>query len=719
MFSIHQWRASLGASLTLACITLSLSSALQAQEAAPDSAAESSNVTYPASYFTQFNPNNVNDMLDRIPGIALALDSGDSGNSRGLGEEDQILVNGQRIPGKANEARNQLSRITAGQVEHIEIIRGSSGDLGARSAGLMVNIVLQDDFSRSSISTELSGVYYNDNVFRPGGSLSLNGQRGQLGYQFSVEAAPQYEQRDSYETSYLGDLSTAGNIYRNERTKRTDYRISSNLSYNPTVADRLQLNAQFEQRDPPMNIDRVITDLRSGTPQTSYEHERTDADVDAWELGGTWEHTFSGGDRYRLLFIVNDDQATTTRERFRQQQPGTEGEQNLFLFTDARNRERIVRTSYTWRYADNQDLEFGVEGAQTILDSKLALAAAIPGGTPAPEMGGLVPVPVPNANSSVEEMRYETFAVHNWQINPRMSLESGVIIEFSEIEQSGDTRNKRDFRFTRPRMDYRFDITRTLQLRARVEKNVEQLSFAQFVAAADTSDEQRDALAGNPNLVQEQSWRYEMNVEYRLPNDNGVLNARVFYHDIEDTIERVDITPSGGPLLSAPGNIGDAWKYGMALDASTRLSYLNLPGAIVTAGLRIEDSEVTDAFTGVKRRLDRHGRGSANLGFRHDITSQQLTYGFNVSGGFKGNRKAYDIQQIENYHADPNMTVFLQKVAFDGITFRLEARNALDNGRCRIRTRYPGRIGDSIPSLIENSCSNAGVSWMAMARTTF
>ena len=69
-------------------------------------------------------------------------------------------------------------------------------------------------------------------------------------------------------------------------------------------------------------------------------------------------------------------------------------------------------------------------------------------GTPDPAWANLVPVVVPNGNSTVQEMRYETFANHNWQINDRMSLESAVIVETSTIEQSGDVSNPATFSFS-------------------------------------------------------------------------------------------------------------------------------------------------------------------------------------------------------------------------------------------------------------------------------
>ena len=47
-----------------------------ADVSAQDSTALDSTVVYPAEYFAQFSPVNVNDMIDRVPGISVALNSG-------------------------------------------------------------------------------------------------------------------------------------------------------------------------------------------------------------------------------------------------------------------------------------------------------------------------------------------------------------------------------------------------------------------------------------------------------------------------------------------------------------------------------------------------------------------------------------------------------------------------------------------------------------------
>ncbi|CAN0477052.1 unnamed protein product, partial [Scytosiphon promiscuus] len=254
---------------------------------------------------------------------------------------------------------------------------------------------------------------------------------------------------------------------------------------------------------------------------------------------------------------------------------GGPGAKILFLDTRSRERERIVRTSYTWDLFDDQNLELGIERAQTILDSSLKIGLPVPG-KPSPEYGGLTPIPQPNAVATVEEIRYEGFAVHNWQINSRMSLESSLLYEDSEITQSGDVNLSRTFDFLKPKVDFRVNMSSSFQPRMSAELDVSQLRFSDFSAAANDRDETQDTIAGNPELKQEQVWRYIASLDYRLPNDGGVLNSRLFYYDVGDSIDRVDISTSPTTLASTNGNVGDGDVFGLNLHASIRLGFLPL-----------------------------------------------------------------------------------------------------------------------------------------------
>ena len=127
---------------------------------------------------------------------------GPSNNRRGLGAgENEILINGQRQTGKNNAGQNQLSQISADQVEYIEIIRGTSEEMDVRGNGQVVNIVLRDTQSRSSVTTEVSTDRYHDDTFEPGAKLSWAGQNGDFNYLFNIEGEPRYQNRIGEEFS--------------------------------------------------------------------------------------------------------------------------------------------------------------------------------------------------------------------------------------------------------------------------------------------------------------------------------------------------------------------------------------------------------------------------------------------------------------------------------------------------------------------------------------
>ncbi|GJM14225.1 MAG: hypothetical protein DHS20C12_26280 [Pseudohongiella sp.] len=685
-----------------------------------------STVTYPAEFFAQYEPFSVNDMLDRIPGITVARGGGGGGNGgpgssggsgrRGLGlGGDQILINGRRTTGKENEGNSQLSRIPANQVQYIEIIRGTSGELDVRGGSQVINIVLLEAESRSSIAYEINADHLHDGELKPGGKVSLTGQRGALDYLFSAESEPRWDRRKGFENSLLADGSPNDDVSRITTTDSQPLVFSTNLGYEFSPNDIGHLNAQYEDAAAPFYDERTIFDYQSNPRNDTVQFDNTDQTSEFWEIGGDYEHTFANNARWKTLFIVNKKEEDSLRERF--DITATTRDKDLFLANFNRYQERIIRSSYSFAFAGSQNIEAGIERAQTILDSSLQLGLLSGSAAASPDFGGLPPIS--DSNATVEELRYETFIIHNWQLNSRMSLESTLIVETSEISQSGDVTRSRDFDFIRPKVDYRFDITPSLQFRATIEKDVSQLSFNDFTANTNSGDDDQNTIAGNPELRQEQSWRYDLNLEYRFNQDNGVVSSNFYYHDLEDVIERVDVsTPT--TIQSANGNIGDGERYGLSLNGSLRMSMIGQPGMLVTGGLALESSNVVDPFLGIERRLSRQGRGNYNLGFRHDMPERNINYGFTYRNSVRDNNKVYDIDRIESYNSDAFSILFVEYQGIEGMTIRFEATNPHESNRCRVRSRYTGgTIATGVLSEIEDSCSHTGEKYAIKIRGTF
>jgi len=690
-----------------------------------------STVTYPAEYFAGFTPNTVNDMLNRIPGINLILGGGGGGggrpgggsgggNDRGLGSSAQILIDGKRMAGKANEARSQLERISASQVNYIEIVRGTSSNLDVQNSGQLVNIVLFEGLSTTSITSEANATYFNDGKIKPGGTAALSGQSGNLNYVLSGLVQTGYQRTDGLEGSVNGDFSPNDVIESVRYRDQTTYTLNSNISYAITDRDRIAFNALFTQNDPVSRLNRTITDHNTGRPVVSYDREAIPGESENWEIGGDYEHGFVNGSRLKMLLIANEQINNNTRERFIFTDPAGPQTKNLFLDTKSRYAERIMRSSYTRSLNAAHGIEAGVEIAQTTQDSNLKLGV-LTARAGSPDFGGLTPVPSTNANSTVEEIRYEPFLIHNWQISPRITLESSLVSEFSEIEQTGDVNNKRDFSYLKPKFDFRFNLSNSLQLKTTLEKSVSQLSFADFSRSANEQDNDQDTRAGNPGLEPEESIRFETALDFRLPNDGGVLNTRLFYYDFENKISNIDISPSPSNLQSTNGNVGRATAYGIAVNASIRLGFINLPQALLTANVSVQDSKFADdRFVPISsRRFFPFDRGGYTLGFRHDVAALKMNYGFNYFTRINDNRFGYENDSRSTLPFPPRISAFAEKTGFAGLTYRLEVSNAFEQERCVDRRRYTGYLRDGAIREIEKICTSNGAEVVFKMRGTF
>ncbi|GIT20674.1 MAG: hypothetical protein CM1200mP40_03560 [Gammaproteobacteria bacterium] len=135
---------------------------------------------------------------------------GGGGGGRGFGggsRETEILINGKRTAGKNNSTGGQLTRITSDQVDYIEIIRGTSGELDVRGSGQVVNVVLYDTFTDSTMQYQAQASQSDNNTISPSGTFSYSGQIEGLNFLVSASHSDNYFKSISKENSILGDFS--------------------------------------------------------------------------------------------------------------------------------------------------------------------------------------------------------------------------------------------------------------------------------------------------------------------------------------------------------------------------------------------------------------------------------------------------------------------------------------------------------------------------------
>lgn len=686
----------------------------------PSNADESANSTviYTADSFSQYNPITASDMLDRIPGISLRGGGPGSGRGdRGLGTGGNLLINGQRIAGKGNSARDQLDRITAAEVERIEIIRDTSGALNVRGASEVINVILLASQSRSSTTVELVNRLNHDDTLETGGSVAWSKQVGNFQALVNLEARPNYENRDNREVRLGPNNEVVGTLFETNIRDQQENTLSSNMSY--SLGDhRMQLNALIREGDHPRPVRRDFVDFTDAGLVNRIEEEDVNREESNWEVGGDYEFSFDDGSRLSVLFVANNEIRNNVRERY-SANPAEEGlSKNLFIDSRQERQEFIIQGNYNFSITETQSLRVGIESADTQLDSSLLIGSSSGSEPASASVGGLSPLlSVSNPGTKVQEIRYEGFAFHNWTLSDRSSLESSLVYETSEISQTGAVNKTRDFQFWRPSFDYRFNITENFRFRGTVKRSVSQLSFSSFAATTNEEDRDLNALAGNPELEPQTSWDYEGQLEYRLPNDGGVISSNISYSDIDNYIGRINATIDPNEPLSATGNVAPAKRWAMFNRASIRLNSLSLPNAILGVTLGLFDSEIIDPFLKTKQRIG--GRGFAGINFRHDITSLGLSYGIDYSHSIWGGNYDIDIKTITRNDRERSLDLFVSKVWFEDWTFRLESDNTLGASRCRYRQRFDGTTINGAISLIQDSCSSRYRRLNLSIQTTF
>ncbi|MAB09871.1 MAG: hypothetical protein CME96_03250, partial [Hyphomonas sp.] len=228
-------------------------------------------------------------------------------------------------------------------------------------------------------------------------------------------------------------------------------------------------------------------------------------------------------------------------------------------------------------------------------------------------------IPLPGANSRVEETRWEAAITHGRALTEALRLQVSLGAEYSELTQSGDNTNAREF--TRPKgfVSLSWQADPKLKLTARLDREVGQLDFFDFISSVNLNADNGNS--GNAEIVPQQAWKWSLQAEKDF-GAWGAATLNTYYSDIEDIVDRVPIGTGDGP-----GNLDTAWEIGVTLDTTLKLARLGIPGGELTSFAEVYDSEVTDPLTGEVRRINDSQLYYVNLEFRQDVPGTDWAWG--------------------------------------------------------------------------------------------
>lgn len=624
-----------------------------ATPAAPAQAGSEGVTVFEAAYFAEIQLNSAMDMIERVPGFSF--DDGD--NVRGLGgTAANVLIDGRRPASKSEPMQDTLRRIPASQVLRLELIRGGAPGIDMQGQPVVINVVRVPGAGGNTTFAVASG-WYQDGRTTPAmrfeGARPLSGDRrfewSSLIYNFVDDGAGEGP-RQRYDAA--GVLIRDG--YSDETAGGRGGTFSAGWQQ-PLVGGRLALNSRLQLEEYQFGLEDAVFSPAPGSLNVNDDYSQVNG-----EVGVNWQRAF--GEQWRLEAVAiqrlrGSDFVTDF----------TNGVDQGQFTEDATSGESIGRLTLRHTRSPTWSLEGGGEVAFNFLESATTYT----------ENG--VPIVLPASDVRVEELRGELFATSTWRPDPRWGLELGMRAEVSTITQTGSTALERSFFYPKPRALLTWTPSERNQFRLRLEREVGQLDFGDFVSSAAFST--GVITAGNAELEPDKTWVAELAWE-RGFWDGGSLVVTLAHEEITDASDRVPIfTPTG--VFDAPGNIGDGTADSLGIDLTVPLARLGIAGGRLRAQMEWSVSEVRDPTTGELRRATGQEPFEGEINFTQDLPRWNLQWGGNAFLGFT--ETYYRFDTVETVELEPWFNLFAEWRYRPDLSFRVELQNL--SGRNFIRTR--------------------------------
>jgi len=625
------------------------------QAPAVDTAQQGILVFEPA-FFTGSSPNTALDMIARLPGFGL--DTGNTDTRGFAGAAGNVLIDGDRPSSKSDGLDAILARISADSVERIELIRGGAPGIDMQGRSVVANVILKRTVQIETV-LEFNAYTYPDGYIGPVLEASWSRREGDDQIEASLSATT--DRTDGTGDGYRRRYNAAGVLIQDADLDRYDRfrNIRGTAAWQGRRGGGLlKVNGVLGWGDA---IDSIDTLIRSGTGRN--ERSENEGDEVEAEIGANWARPL--GERTELeLTGLQRYEADNDQSR------SFSGLNSSAFGGEAKAGETIGRAVLRFRQSDRWAFEGGGEAAYNFLDSATTYA----------ENG--VPIPLPSASVKVEELRGEMFGQTTWRPDPRLTVEAGLRVEVSEISQSGDSDLTETFVYPKPRLQLTWTPIADHQLRLRVEREVGQLDFEDFVASADVDLNQVEG--GNPELEPAKAWVLEAVYERRFWGE-GALTFTAQYKRWEDLIDVIPLV--GG--FEAVGNIGDGSSSYQQIAVTLPMDRLGLSNARLVARATVSQSSVTDPLTGEDRRFSGQIAFGCGIDFNQDLRGGRWSYGFQ-HGCNLDDPVQYRIREVRNIEEEPFVTVYGQWKPRPDLTVRLDLGNATDRESRRERFVYSG-----------------------------
>lgn len=552
----------------------------------------------------------ISDVMGKLPGVDAGTPGADGAmalRSRGMVRDSvQILVDGERVHANARVAQGIVGRLPSTELLRVEIIRGSSAEVGG-NAPVSVNLILAKPLSRDSTALKAAVGVRNG---QPLLQTSFTKGGGDKGFTWLLPVTLNHHEMPALRTLARADSTGVLQNDREDTHRRTEEfvvsprltwkRGSDNLTLAPVFFRSYGRGATEFARDD-VTVPANDASRRDGEKsQNVFNRLRADGEVLRQGIKYSGRLAFSDGYRHADAIrngVTAGGLVTSSIEQMRRQERDLSG---------------AFRVDWS---AGTHVLAAGVEHVlhrreESQINSSIAVAESHSG----------------------RDRQRSLWLQDEWSPDPALTLTGGLRGEAVNYEVDGLAQ---DHGRLLPSLALRWEPAKLWVVRSSLGAGMKPPQLAELtnqpVFSVNANTPLEPDRRGNPGLRPERSVNLEAVLERYLPNDAGVFGVNAYLRHTEEFTER-RVQLEGARWVDRPYNEGSARHWGLELDGKLRTDSLGWRGATLRAHLTLPRSRVEDARLGISRPARETPRYLLSGGYDQTLGERSLGVSFQHSG---------------------------------------------------------------------------------------
>ena len=545
----------------------------------------------------------IGEVLGKLPGVEV---SGEGQRARGMSRDSvQILIDGERPAGGSRMVAGVIGRLPSGDLERVEILRGSSAEYGGASS-VTVNLVMKKALSKRTTALK-AAVGFRGN--EPTGQMTWTENGGEGGFGWSLPITLNLHRNPTQGTTNRQAVALSNVLQKDIDEGLFTFRefvLSPRMTWKDS-GDSLTISPLFFDGLGKRNSDTTSADLLA--PSTAMRSSRETNNRRMLRLRADGEKNLDGAkltarmslnQGKRTVDLVRESTVANVISTSTEHSSGKETEYNMALRLDKPMGEHLFAVGLEHidlRRNDEQTFGGSFVGAST---------------------------------SEASERHNIVWLQDDWSLHQSVVLTLGVRGEDMRLASDGVSQQHGQ---ALPSIAVRWEPAQQWLLRSSLGAGMklprlDELSNTVTRSIAANTPLEADR-RGNATLSPERSLNYEAVLERYLDQEMGVFGANLYVRSTADFIER-RVQLEGARWVDRPQNEGKALHWGWELDGKVRTDNFGWKGATVKAHLTLPNAQVNDTRLGITRMARDTPDYVVSAGVDQSLPMWQSSYGVSL-----------------------------------------------------------------------------------------